>query len=72
MPGTSEGPFFSPAPRKYSEEGFLLLDTTGGTVGQIRFYSTKKEAMSALKGRELVREQASFFIVPVVFASLPG
>jgi hypothetical protein len=62
----------TPPPRRYSEEGFLLLDTSGGTVGQVRFYATKKEVMGALKGRELVREQATFFIVPVVFASLPG
>jgi hypothetical protein len=72
MPGMSEALFPSPPPRQYSEEGFLLLDTSGGTVGQVRFYATKNEAMRALKGRELVREQANFFIVPVVFASLPG
>jgi hypothetical protein len=72
MPGMSEALVPPLSPRRSSEEGFLLLDTSGGTVGQVRFYATKNEAMSALKGRELVREQATFFIVPVVFASLPG
>jgi hypothetical protein len=72
MAGMSNALVPPPSPRQYSEEGFLLLDTSGGAVGQVRFYPTKKEAMGALKGRELVREQATFFIVPVVFASLPG
>jgi hypothetical protein len=68
----SETPFSSAPQRQYSEEGFLLLDTSGGTVGQVRFYPTKKEAMGALKGREFIRGEANLFIVPVAFASLPG